>query len=86
MKFIGDDEKKTVNWHSKKEFYDVKSNASELFDFDVNTPKNIEVEFNTPNYPGFKTLELSKQFMYETYYDLMQPFFDHNLEKNLQLL
>ena len=35
-----------------------------------------------PIYLGFSVLELSKLHMYETYYDILQPYFG---EENLQL-
>ena len=35
-----------------------------------------------PIYLGFTVLELSKLFMYETYYDILQPYFGRD---NIQL-
>ena len=35
-----------------------------------------------PIYLGFSVLELSKLHMYETYYDILQPYFG---QENLQL-
>ena len=35
-----------------------------------------------PIYLGFTVLELSKLLMYETYYDILQPYFG---QKNIQL-
>ena len=42
-----------------------------------------EVLMYKPIYLGFAVLELSKLHMYETYYDILQPYFE---EKNLHLL
>ena len=41
-----------------------------------------EVELDEPIYLGFAVLELSKLHIYETYYDILQPYFG---EKNLHL-
>ena len=46
------------------------------------TLKENEVKMDQPIYLGFAVLELSKLLMYETYYDVLQPFFG---EKILQL-
>ena len=48
----------------------------------VFTYKKIEVLFDKPIYLGFSVLEISKLFMYESYYDRFLPYFG---EKNLQL-
>ena len=41
--------------------------------------------FDEPAYVSFTTLELSGSFMYETHYDNLQPFFDPNLEIEIQV-
>ena len=43
-------------------------------DFDLLKFKNNEVLFEKPISSGFSSLELSKLYMYETYYDILQPF------------
>ena len=42
---------------------------------DSYTFKQIEVLMDKPIYLGFTVLELSKLLMYETYYDILQPYF-----------
>ena len=42
---------------------------------DSYTFKQNEVTMDKPIYLGFSVLELSKLLMYETYYDLLQPYF-----------
>ena len=46
---------------------------------------NKEVMFDKPIYLDFTILELSELFMPETYYDILQSFFDAKLERNLRL-
>ena len=49
---------------------------------DSYTFKQKEVLVDKPLYLGFSVLDLSKLFMYETYYDNLQPYF---LQENLRL-
>ena len=39
-----------------------------------------EVLIDKPIYLGFAILELSKLFLYETYYDKWQPYFGQKIE------
>ena len=43
--------------------------------YDSYTFKQNEVFMDKPIYLGFSVLELSKLFMYEIYYDKLQPYF-----------
>ena len=49
---------------------------------DIYTFKQNEVLMDKPIYLGFSVLELSKLFMYERYYDKLQPYFG---QENIQL-
>ena len=49
---------------------------------DSYTFKQNEVLMDKPIYLGFSVLELSKLLMYETYYDILQPYFGQG---NIQL-
>ena len=49
---------------------------------DSYTFRENEVKMDKPIYLGFSVLELSKIHMYETYYDILQPYFG---QKNIQL-
>ena len=49
---------------------------------DSYTFKQNEVLMDEPIYLGFTVLELSKLLMYETYYDILQPYFG---QENIQL-
>ena len=49
---------------------------------DSYTLKQNEVLMDKPIYLGFTVLELSKLLMYETYYDILQPYFG---QENIQL-
>ena len=50
--------------------------------YDSYTFKQNEVVMDKPIYLGFTVLELSKLHMYETYYDILQPYFG---QENLQI-
>ena len=50
--------------------------------YDSYTFKQNEVLMDKPIYLGFSVLELNKLFMYETYYDILQPYFG---QENIQL-
>ena len=49
---------------------------------DSYTFKQNEVLMDRPIYLGFTVLELSKLLMYETFYDILQPYFGR---ENIQL-
>ena len=49
---------------------------------DSHTFKQNEVLMDKPIYLGFSVLELSKLLMYETYYDILHPYFER---ENIQL-
>ena len=48
---------------------------------DSYTFKQNEVLLDKPIYLGFSVLEMSKLLMYETYYDLLQPYFGQKIYK-----
>ena len=50
--------------------------------YDSYTFKQNEILMDKLIYLGFSVLELSKLHMYETYYDILQPYFG---QENLQL-
>ena len=70
-----------VEWHREIQFERMKS--YQVFDVYVFNIK--EVRFDKPIYLGFRILKLSKLSTHETYYKIMQSFFDSKLEGNLQL-
>ena len=71
-----------IKWHGKMNFDGMMSwNIIEVSKF-----RSKKELFDKPINRGFATLEHSKRFMYEIYYDTFQQFFDPNLEGNLQLL
>ena len=74
-----DDTNETIKQHSKLTFNGIHKSYENC---DSYTFKENEVKMNQPNYLGFAVLELSKLLMYETYYDILQPYFR---EKILQL-
>ena len=49
---------------------------------DSYTFKQNEVPMDKPIYLGFSVLELSKLHMYETYYDILEPYFG---QENIKL-
>ena len=74
-----DDNDKIVKQQSKLTFNGIHKNYE---NYDSYTFKKNEVLMDKPIYLGFSVLELSKLHMYETYYDILQPYFG---EENLQL-
>ena len=50
--------------------------------YDSYTFRQNEILMDKPIYLGFAILELSKLHMYETYYDILQPYFE---KENIQL-
>ena len=74
-----DDTNEIVKQQSKLTFNGIHKSYENC---DSYTFKENEVRMDKPFYLGFSVLELSKLLMYETYYDILQPYFG---EKNLQL-
>ena len=77
--FKKDDTDKIIKQQSKLTFNRIHKSYE---NYDSYTFKQMEVLKDKPIYPGFSVLELSKLLMYETYYDILQPYFG---QKNLQL-
>ena len=42
--------------------------------------KKIKVKMNKPEYPGLSILKISKQLMYEFWYDYTSPKYQNNAE------
>ena len=74
-----DDTDKIIKQQSKFTFNGIHK-SYEIYD--SCTFKQDEVLMDKPIYLGFSILELSKLLMYETYYDILQPYFG---QKNVQL-
>ena len=72
-----DDTNEIIKQQSKSTFNGIQESYENC---DSYTFKENEVKMDKPIYLGFAVLELSKVLMYETYYDILQPFF---IEKNL---
>ena len=71
--------KKIIKQQSKLTFNGIHKSYENC---DSYTFKYNEVLMDKPIYVGFSVLELSKLHMYETYYDILQPYFG---QKNLHL-
>ena len=79
-KFIKkDDYREKIKQQSKLIFNGIQKSYENC---DSYTFKKNEVLMDKPSYLGFPILELSKLLMYETYYDLLQPYFG---QANIQL-
>ena len=74
-----DDTDKNIKQQSKLTFNGIHKTYENC---DSNAFKQNEVLMDKPIYLGFAVLELSKLLMYETYYDILQPYFG---QENLQL-
>ena len=73
IKFIKkDDYREIIKQQSKLTFNGVHKSYNNC---DSYTFKQNEVLMDKPIYLGFSVLELSKLLMYETYYDILQPYF-----------
>ena len=73
IKFIKkDDHKEIIKQQSKLTFNGIHKSYE---NYDSYTFKQNEVLMDKPIYLGFSVLELSKFLMYETYYDILQPYF-----------
>ena len=80
IKFIKkDDYREIIKQQSKLTFNGIHKSYENC---DSYTHKQNEVLMNKPIYLGFSVLELSKLHMYETYYDILQPYFG---QENIQL-
>ena len=74
IKFIKkDDHKEIIKQQSKLIFNGIHKPYE---NYDSYTFKQNEVLMDKPIYLGFSVLELSKLLMYETYYDILQPYFE----------
>ena len=81
IKFVKkDDHKEIIKQQSKLTFNGIHKSYENC---DSYTFKQNEVLMDKPIYLGFTVLELSKLHMYETYYDILQPYFG---QENIQLL
>ena len=74
-----DDYREIIKQQSKLSFNGIHKSYE---NYDSYTFKQIEVLMDKPIYLGFSVLELSKLHMYETYYDILQPYFG---QENIQL-
>ena len=73
IKFIKkDDYREIIKQQSKLTFNGIHKSYE---NYDSYTFKQNEVLMDKPIYLGFSVLELSKLLMYETYYDILQPYF-----------
>ena len=80
IKFIEkDDYREIIKHQSKLTFKGIHKSYENC---DSYTHKQNEVLMDKPIYLGFSVLELSKLLMYETYYDILQPYFG---QENIQL-
>ena len=80
IKFIKkDDYREIIKQQSKLTFDGIHKSYDNC---DSYTFKQNEVLMDKPIYLGFTVLELSKLHMYETYYDILQPYFG---QENIQL-
>ena len=80
IKFVQkDDYRKIVKQQSKLTFNGIHESYENC---DSYTFKQNEVLMDKPIYLGFTVLEFSKLLMYETYYDILQPYFG---QENIQL-
>ena len=77
--FKKDNLKKILEYQSKLTFNGIHKSYENC---DSYTLKQNEVLMDKPIYLGFTVLELSKLLMYETYYDILQPYFG---QENIQL-
>ena len=80
IKFIKkDDHEEIIKQQSKLTFNGIHKSYDNC---DSYTFKQNEVLMDKPIYLGFTVLELSKLLMYETYYDILQPYF---VQENIKL-
>ena len=67
-----DDYRKIIKQQSKESFNGIHKSQENC---DSYTFRENEVKMDKPIYLGFSVSELSKLIMYETYYDIIQPYF-----------
>ena len=80
IKFVKkDDYREIIKQQSKLTFKGIHKSYENC---DSYTFKQNEVLMDKPIYLGFTVLELSKLLMYETYFDILQPYFE---QENIQL-
>ena len=80
IKFVKkDDYREIIKQQSKLTFNGIQKSYENC---DSYTFKQNEVLMDKPIYLGFTVLELSKLHVYETYYDILQPYYG---QKNIQL-
>ena len=80
IKFVKkDDYREIIRQQSKLTFNGILKSYENC---DSYTFKENEVNMDKPIYLGFSVSELSKLLMYETYYDILQPYFG---QKNIHL-
>ena len=73
IKFVKNDEyREIIKQQSKLTFNGIHKSYE---DFDTNTFREIDVKMDKPIYFRFSVLEVSNLLMYETYYDILQPYF-----------
>ena len=81
IKFVKkDDYREIIKQQSKLTFNGIHKSYENCYSYTI---KQNEVRMDKPIYLGFTVLELSKLLMYETFYDILQPYFG---PENLQLL
>ena len=77
IKFIKkDDHREIIKQQSKLTFNGIHKSYE---NFDSYTFKQNEVLMDMPIYLGFTVLQLSKLHMYETFYDILQPYFGQEI-------
>ena len=74
-----DDNEKIIKQQSKLTFNGIHKSYEK---YDSYTFKQNEILMDKPIYLGFSVVELNKLHMYETYYDILQPYFG---QESLQL-
>ena len=80
IKFIKkENNRELIKYQSKLTFNAIHKSYEKC---DSYTLKQNEVLLDKPIYLGFTVLELSKLLMYESYYDILQPYFG---QENIQL-
>ena len=77
--FKKDDYGEIIKQQSKLTFNGIHKSYENCYSYTV---RQNEVLMDRPIYLGFTVLELSKLHMYETYYDILQPYFG---QENIQL-
>ena len=77
--FKKDDYREIIKQQSKLTFNGIHKSYENCYSYTV---KQNEVLMDKPLYLGFTVLEISKLHIYETYYDILQPYFG---QENIQL-